>query len=125
MFSRNTQFYADKGWANCDKRAKLPISTLYDGITIFPNDQIVQRHMWDMSPQDIKDLRDKTAATTKLSVCVDYVTGDRRHHQTRQLYELDKRGTNNEPTFLDPQEGDVTIGNLYFATNPDINGDAF
>jgi hypothetical protein len=125
IFSRGPQIYQNIAWENCNKRAQMPTSALYDGITVFPNDQIVQRRLWEMPVKDIEDLKAKKALTTMLSVCVDYVAGDGRHHQTRALYELNRRGKNNEPTFLDPEAGDVSPGDLYFNTNPDINGDAF
>jgi hypothetical protein len=125
MFSRGLQIYQDTAWHNCDKRAQMRPSELHDGITVFPNDQIVQRRLWEMPAKDIDDLKTKKALTTMLSVCVDYIGGDGEHHQSRTLYELNRRGKTNEPIFLDPQAGDVSPGDLFFNTNPDINGDAF
>jgi hypothetical protein len=125
MFSRDKMFYPTIAWANCEKRSQTPTKSLIDGIAVFPNDQVVQRHLWEMSTKDIETLKTKKAFTTMLSVCVDYIGGDGQHHQSRSLYELNKRGKNGESLYVDPQEGNVAAGDLYFNSNPDVNGDAF
>jgi hypothetical protein len=125
MFSRAAMMYDEIAWANCNKRKNLPVNSLYDGITVFPNDQITQRHYWKMQLKDIQDIKDKKAFTIMLTGCVDYIGNDQQHHQSRFVFELDRAGKPGESLVIDPQAGDVPPERLLLSVNPDVSGDAF
>ena len=77
-----------------------------------------------MSPDDLKRLSasPQTGAPI-LAGCIDYAfVGETKRHQTRFVYEIDKKGSNNTALILNPTEGDIPIPDVLVNINPMLAG---
>jgi hypothetical protein len=113
-------------WKDCDERRKNPVSNIKEGKTIFPNQEGSQRGVFVWSPQHIERLKNLSLpAALMISGCIDYLfQSAEQHHQTRFVYELDKKGPNQTFLRINPAEGDLPIESLALAINPAIHADA-
>jgi len=78
-----------------------------------------------MVPDDARRLGIHPITTVPtLAGCIDYADGvDLTHHQTRFVYEVDKKGPDGNPTIdFTAAGGDIPISNVILNLNPVLAG---
>lgn len=98
----------DAVWWECEQYRTKPLEERGSGIGIFP-DQPGKLSFWvKMEPQDVKRL--STGGAPVLAGCIDYAGGNNvRRHQTRFVYEIDKKGPDGKSLIFTANGGDIPI----------------
>lgn len=110
-------------WENCDDFRTKPLERRGTGISIFPEQQQQMSFWVIMMQDDVKRLTPSFQGAAILAGCVDYAfIGESARHQTRFVYEVDKRGANGETLLLNPAEGDVQTPDVILNLNPELAG---
>jgi hypothetical protein len=108
----------------CDDLKKANMA----GSTIFPGQRMPLIHAFKMDSKNVAEWKNKNGE--KLGVfylvgCADYVfTLGGQHHQTRFIYEVDKRGENNSFLPIEPSLGEIPANQLILGENPLLAKDA-
>jgi hypothetical protein len=117
-------------WSKCDSRRTEDDSVMRLGKTVFPEQQSPDNYRIDIPINHIDQLEQfidrGIPAAIIFSGCIDYSTiSDKvRHHQTRFLFEIDKRDPNNSFLHFDPRKGDIPRDQVTLAINPNVPDDA-
>jgi len=112
-----------KVWSNCDDFRKIPLELRWSGIAIFPDQRQELRARFKMLPEDVKRLQSEKSVVSTLAGCIDYsFAGETTRHQTRFVYEIDKKGPTGAVAMLDPTEEEVEIPNVMINLNPLLAG---
>jgi hypothetical protein len=113
-----------KIWERCEAFRKQPLETRGSGVSIFP-DQLMPAASWyKMAPVDVERLNSKPMnGTPTLAGCIDYAfIGETRRHQTRFVYEVNKKGPNDAVLSINPGEGDISAPDVMLMINPALAG---
>jgi hypothetical protein len=112
----------DDVWAECDRFRTMSLELRGSGISIFPDQQTFMMSIRKMSPDDVKklDIHSGTGTAT-FAGCVDY-GNDPPRHQSRFVYEIDKKGADGGSLILRTDTEDVPISNVIVNLNPFLAG---
>jgi len=114
----------DDVWTRCEQFRVMPFETRGSGISIFPDQKEVMIYSAKMPPDDVKKLgvHSERGAPT-FAGCIDYGWGGSAiRHQTRFVYEIDKKGSDGSVKPLAPTDGDISIADVIVNVNPVLSG---
>jgi hypothetical protein len=77
-----------------------------------------------MVPEDVKRVGTRpVGGAPTLAGCFDYGWGNNAiRHQTRYVYEIDKKGSDGVVTMISPDDGDISIPDVMVNLNPMLAG---
>jgi hypothetical protein len=93
-----TRDEVQKGWGACDQAKLKSENEFLAGTAVFPGQDVTQLHVFHMSKDDVDFDRAATEQNRFMMApvivgCVDYVfEKNNRHHQTRFVFEVDRKG---------------------------------
>lgn len=109
-------------WDKCDQYRTIPLANRGSGISIFPGEPGQLLGPVRMVPDDVKRLGvQPTSGAPMLVGCVDY-GNDIPRHQTRFVYEIDKKGPNGLATFFSASGGNISIPDIIVNVSPILAG---
>jgi hypothetical protein len=115
----------DAIWTECEQFRTWPLGTRGSGISIFPDQQQVMNYSSVMTHDDVTKLgmgANNGGAATFVG-CIDYGWGDNvTRHQTRFVYEIDKRGPNGVVQILPTDEVEIPVADVIVSLNPMLAG---
>jgi hypothetical protein len=115
----------DDVWAGCEKFRATPIETRGgSGVSIFPDQSQPMIYTVNMFPDDVKRIGARPiSGAPAFAGCIDYDWGSAAtRHQTRYVYEIDKKGPDGVETMISPDDGDIPIPNVVVNLNPLLAG---
>jgi hypothetical protein len=112
----------DAVWKECDQFRTMPLEPRGSGISIFPDQQPFMLYTTRMVSDDVKRLgvRPITGAAT-FAGCIDY-GNDTPRHQTRFVYEIDKKTPAGGSMSLPIDGGDIPISDILVNLDPLLAG---
>jgi hypothetical protein len=114
----------DGVWERCEQFRATPLANRGSGISIFPDQQQPMVYSVNMAASDVKQLgtHPATGAPT-FAGCIDYGWGDGLvRHQTRFVYEIDKKGPDGNATIWSSTGGDIQSSDVMINVNPILAG---
>lgn len=114
----------DVVWAECEQFRVMPLETRGSGISIFPDQQQPMIYEARMTSDDVKKLGNQPiSGVPTFAGCIDYGWGgDAMRHQTRFVYEIDKKGSDGNAIILSPTGVDIPIADVLVDINPVLAG---
>jgi hypothetical protein len=111
-------------WIECEQYRVMPLETRGSGISIFPDQQQPMSYGAKMSSDDVKKLGVQSiSGAPTFAGCIDYGWGgDATRHQTRFVYEIDKKGSDGNSIIFSPTDGDIQIADVIVNLNPFLAG---
>ncbi len=111
-------------WEQCDLFRAMPLDQRGTGVTIFPDQSPPLNYAAQMEPDDFKRLSTiPVNGTAVFAGCIDYTFARQdERHQTRFVYEVDKKGPNGSVLIISPADGDIPIENVILNINPLLAG---
>jgi hypothetical protein len=113
-------------WEGCEQFRTIPIEARGSGVSIFPDQQQGLTYGAIMSSEDVTQLgmSATNGGAALFAGCIDYGWGDAvTRHQTRFVYEIDKKGSGGFATMISPADGDIPIADVMVNLNPLLAGD--
>jgi hypothetical protein len=120
----------NESWKKCNDVKSQEVTFMRAGKTVFPEQEYQQGHRFDVPVNDLKLLEslidNKMPKAILITGCIDYSFEAKQseHHQTRFIFEIDKRGPNETFAFIDPRNGDLAAQQVAVEINPLIGDDA-
>jgi hypothetical protein len=111
-------------WAECDQFRVAPLEARGSGISIFPEQQPWMFYNAIMVADDVKRIGVlPISGAPTFAGCIDYGWGgDATRHQTRFVYEIDKKGPDGSAIIFSPGDGDIPIADVIVNLNPLLAG---
>lgn len=122
--SMHTLKELDDVWSECEKFRTISFEMRGSGISIFPEQQQWLLNTAAMVSDDVKKLGVKPiSGAPTFAGCIDYGWGrDAIRHQTRFVYEIDKKGPDGNATMFSSEGGDIPIADVVVNLNPYLAG---
>jgi hypothetical protein len=120
----NYQTQMDPVWASGDQFRTMSLSMRGSGISIFPEQRQDMNYGAAMAVDDVKRLEvTPIVGVATFAGCIDYDgDGGVVRHQTRFVYEIDKKGPDGQVLLLSPAAGNVAIADVMVNLNPQLAG---
>jgi hypothetical protein len=114
----------DDIWTECEQFRTMSFENRGSGLSIFPDQRGVIIYPTKMTPDDVKKLTvHSTIAAPTFAGCVDYGWGEAIiRHQTRFVYEIDKKGPDGSAKLFSAADGDIPIADVMVNINPVLSG---
>lgn len=115
----------DDVWTLCEQFRATPIETRGgSGISIFPDQRQPMIYAVKMAPDDVKKLGSQPiSGAPTFAGCIDYDWGGAvTRHQTRFVYEIDKKGFDGSAMTFSSKDGDIPIADVMVNLNPLLAG---